>query len=479
MDVGFHEKTRIGRHIYSVQGFIKRVILTLTALVAISSAVLFLLVYLPLQAELEKSLMDNFEQLSFIRYASLQNDMDRGLEGARSLSSRTVIRNAILEYRNDEMDIDELMAATQLRYEDGAKALEYLIRTERFVDDTIIAGYTSEEYKEHSCTTDDRLIKNNEISTALCLVEDHSYFVILSPLLSEGQVIGYDKLIFDLSGQIHTLHTDTIKTELVAQDEFASLISGATLVRRSDTTSLFYKEGFYHQAFHMQDNTHFVSKQSEASLLDPVRHLSQQTLLVGIGILLVFTTAVYYLVIQYAKNELEVSRYSLKEAVSEANTDPLTKTGSRKLGEELLISAFENFQRGESSPAILLFDIDSLKQINDIHGHSTGDRVIRSIAEAVQNSIRSGDILLRWGGDEFIGIFGGLGKEDAIPFAQKLLNAVSDLTIETDAEIIRPTISIGVSYFDEEDRSFIDAVNRADRAMYQSKAEGRNRVHEL
>lgn len=260
MDVGFREKKRIERRIYSVQGFIKRVILTLTALVAISSAVLFLLVYLPLKIELEKSLMDNFEQLSFIRFASLQNDMDRSLEGARSLSSRTVIRNAILEYKNGEMDMDELMAATQLRYEDGAKALEYLIRTERFVDDTIIAGYTSEEYKEHSCTTDDRLIKNNEISTALCLVEDHSYFVILSPLLSEGRVIGYDKLIFDLSGQIHTLHTDTIKTELVAQDEFASLISGATLVRRSDTTSLFYKEGFYHQAFHMQDNTHFVSK---------------------------------------------------------------------------------------------------------------------------------------------------------------------------------------------------------------------------
>lgn len=476
MDVGFHEKTRIGRHIYSVQGFIKRVILTLTALVAISSSVLFLLVYLPLQAELEKSLMDNFEQLSFIRYASLQNDMDRGLEGARSLSSRTVIRNAILEYRNDEMDIDELMAATQLRYEDGAKALEYLIRAERFVDGTIIASYISEEYKEHSCTTDDGLVKNNEISTALCLVEDHSYFVVLSPLLSEGQVLGYDKLIFDLSGQIHTLHTDTIKTELIAQDEFAGLISGATLMRRSDTASLFCKEGFYHQAFHMQDNTHFVSKQSTSSLLDPVQRLSKQTFLVGIGILLVFTTAVYYLVIQYAKNELEVSRYSLKEAVSEANTDPLTKTGSRKFGEELLISAFGNFQGGKSSPAILLFDIDSFKQINDIHGHSTGDRVIRSIAEAVQNSIRSGDILLRWGGDEFIGIFGGLGKEDAIPFAQKLLNAVSDLTIETDAEIIRPTISIGVSYFDEEDRSFIDAVNRADRAMYQSKAEGRNRA---
>ena len=127
MDGGFRENKRIARRIYSVRGFIRRVILTLASLVAISSVVLFLLVYLPMKAELEKSLMNNFEQLSFIRYASLQNDMDRGLEGARSLSSRSVIRNAILEYRNGEMDMDELMAATQLRYEDGAKALEYLM----------------------------------------------------------------------------------------------------------------------------------------------------------------------------------------------------------------------------------------------------------------------------------------------------------------------------------------------------------------
>lgn len=479
MEAGVKRISRKGSRTYSIQAFIKRVILTLTALVAVSSAIVFLLIYLPLKIELEKSLMDNFDQLSFIRYTSLQNNMDRCLEGARSLSSRTMIRNAILEYENGKMDMDELITYSQPKYEDGVKALKFLVKAERLLGDTIISEHISTDYKDHSCTTYDRLEEGDKMSSALCLTNDHAYFVILSPVVSEARILGYDKLIFDLSGQIHMLCTDAIKSELIDQDEFETLISDATTVRRSNTSSLFYKESIYYQAFQMQDSTHFISKQSTSSLLDPVQRLSKQTFLVGIGILLVFTTAVYYLVIQYAKNELEVSRYSLKEAVSEANTDPLTKTGSRKFGEELLISAFENFQRGESSPAILLFDIDSFKQINDVHGHSAGDRVIRSIAEAVQKSIRSGDMLLRWGGDEFIGIFGGLSKEDAMPFARKLLDAVSNLTIETDAETIRPTISIGVSYFDEEDRSFIDAVNRADRAMYQSKAEGKNRVHEL
>lgn len=87
-----------GNRTHLVQGFIKRVVITLTALVAVFSAVVFLLVYLPLKIELEKSLMDNFYQISFIRYTSLQGNIDWGMEGARSLSSRTVIREAVLRF---------------------------------------------------------------------------------------------------------------------------------------------------------------------------------------------------------------------------------------------------------------------------------------------------------------------------------------------------------------------------------------------
>ena len=482
MKAGFKKTLKIDNRAYSVQAFIKRVVIMLLALVTAFSAVVFLLIYLPLKGELVESLINNFDQISYIRYASLQNNMDRGVEGAGSLSSRTMIRNAILEYENGEMTMDELIAYTQPKYEDGIKALKYLVRAERFVGDNLIAKYISADYKDHSCATDDRLIESNEISSALCLTDDHSYFAILSPILSGGRVIGYDKLVFDLSDQIQMLCTDTIELELIYYDEFKETFSDADMVQSGTASSLYYKQGVYYQVFRIQDSAYFISKQSETSLLDPVYRLSRQTLLAGISILLAFTSAVYFLVVQYARVELinlESSRCSLKEAVSEANLDPLTKAGSRRFGEELLTSEFEKFQIGEPSPDILMFDIDSLKQINDTYGHSAGDLVIRSVAEAVQNGIRSGDVLLRWGGDEFIGAFAGLSKENAMPSAQKLLNAVSDLQIETDSETINPTISIGISFFREEDLSFIDAVNRADRAMYQSKAEGRNRAHEL
>lgn len=479
MEEHLKETTGPGSRTDAVREFAKRVMIALSVMAALFSAAVALLIYLPLKAELEKSLVENFSQLSYIRYATLQNNMERGLEGARSMSSRTVIRDAILAYKKDEISLDELAAVTQSKYEDGASALEYLLNAEHFVDDNMIARYTVEGYESQTCTAWDSLAKDAEASSTLCLTDGSTYFAVRSPILSQGQLIGYDLLTFDLSGQIHALCTETVRSELVSHDEFEALISGASMLRSSETRCLFQKDGAYCQAFQIQGSSYFITRQSGDVLLEAVHRLSRQVLFTGVGVLLIFTWAVYFFVIRHAKHELEDGCSSLKHAVSVANTDPLTKAGSRRLGEELLFGSFGSFQKGEPSPAVMLFDIDSLKQINDLHGHSAGDVIIRSVAEAVQGNIRGGDMLMRWGGDEFIGIFHGLRQENAVPFAQKLLDTVSSLRVDTDTGTINPTISMGISYFRREDRGFIDAVNRADRAMYRAKSEGKNRVREL
>lgn len=477
MEDNFKETAMLRGRINSVQAFANRVIITLIILVFVSSAAVFLFTYLPLKSELQKSLVDNFNKIGYIRYVSLQNYINRGLEGARSLSSRTVIRNALIDYKDGKISLDELTTITQSKYEDGASALEYLLKAERFVDDQLIARYTVSDVECQLSSVWQRLGKNDEIAFAFCMPDGHEYLMIQSPVLSQRRVIGYDQLIFDLTDQMQTLRMENIKSELACHDEFEDLIQNAIILRNNDVSSLFYKDGIFYQAFHIQDGTHFITRQSGASLLEPVYRLSWQILLAGIGILITFTMAVYLFVIRHAKNELEDGWSLFRDAMSEANTDPLTGAGSRRLGEELLSALFERFQKGEPSPLVLLFDIDSFKKINDTYGHSVGDKVIRSVAAAIRMNIRSEDILLRWGGDEFIGIFRGLSNENSIPFAQKLLQIVANLVIETDTETIRPTISIGISYFREEDRSYTDVINRADQAMYQSKSEGKNKVH--
>lgn len=463
---------------HSIENFSKRVLVVLSGLVVLASVVVFSLIYLPLKTALEKSLIDNFKQLAYIRYTSLENSIERSREGARSLSSRTVIRDAILEYKDGKISLSDLETFTQSKYEDGASALEHLLKAERYMDGNTIVKYLGDDYFEHSCPVWDK-IKRKDRESGLCLTEEHEYFVVRSPIVFQGRTLAYDQLAFDLSYRITSLCTEDIKSELIYQNEFRELVSKGRVLEKKGNSLLMYINDIYYQAYSLEEDAYFIIKQNKSSLMKPVYQLSRHVLMVGIGILIFLALGVYYLIILQARSKMENDHSSLSDAMLEVNTDSLTKAKSRKFSEEILLASFVNFKEGEESPALILLDIDSLKMVNDKHGHSIGDQVIISIAKTIKDNIRNEDILARWGGDEFVGIFAGLAEEDATSFADKLLSAVSGLQIETEFEIIRPTISIGISYFREEDSSFMDGINRADEAMYKSKINGKNMVHKL
>ena len=128
----------------------------------------------------------------------------------------------------------------------------------------------------------------------------------------------------------------------------------------------------------------------------------------------------------------------------------------------------------------MLFDLDRFKLINDNFGHDIGDVVLRRTVEAINEIIKDTDIIIRWGGDEFIGVFYGLKKEEAIEIAQRILDKINSIEIPVKTSEIDDTVkiemSIGVTYFSKSDRQASDAVKRADDAMYESKETGRNKV---
>lgn len=171
--------------------------------------------------------------------------------------------------------------------------------------------------------------------------------------------------------------------------------------------------------------------------------------------------------------------HTKKQLESEINIDPLTKAYSRKYGTRELMRAFREFHINGSSPVIMMMDIDNFKSINDSCGHDVGDQVLKEVVNTISQSIRSSDKLIRWGGDEFVGIFYGSKEEDTAYFGNKILAAVSSLKIPAGNETLDPTLSIGISYFKEKDEDFSDALKRADQAMYRSKEEGRNQVNTL
>jgi len=170
-------------------------------------------------------------------------------------------------------------------------------------------------------------------------------------------------------------------------------------------------------------------------------------------------------------------KHSKKLMESEINQDSLTKAASRRSGTNDLAHFFKKFKKDRNSPAIMLIDVDKFKEINDTYGHVVGDQLLVEVVKTIFQVVRSTDRIIRWGGDEFIGVFYGLKKENAEVFSKKLLSDIASLEIKAEDEIVKATVSIGLSYFNEKDSDYLEALKRADEAMYTSKREGRNRVN--
>lgn len=141
-----------------------------------------------------------------------------------------------------------------------------------------------------------------------------------------------------------------------------------------------------------------------------------------------------------------------------------------------MASQFSKFMKNGESPAIMLFDIDYFKQINDKYGHDKGDEVLQMVVDSVYQATRSSDIIIRWGGDEFVGIFPGLKKDNCSLVGEKILSYISSKRIKGEDDLINVTLSIGFSYFDKSDLEYMDVIKRADMALYDAKSAGRNCV---
>lgn len=176
------------------------------------------------------------------------------------------------------------------------------------------------------------------------------------------------------------------------------------------------------------------------------------------------------------KNHLSTSTKSLEK---EINLDTLTKASSRRYGEKSLNTFFKQYRSTGQDVAIMMVDIDDFKYVNDQYGHEVGDIVLTEVVKTLNQAIRSSDQIIRWGGDEFVGIFPGLREEHMMEFGGKLLDRISFLKIPVENQIIRVRVSMGFSYFKETDIDYNDVLKRADDAMYQSKQQGKNKINIL
>lgn len=175
--------------------------------------------------------------------------------------------------------------------------------------------------------------------------------------------------------------------------------------------------------------------------------------------------------------EIENLQQQLQAERKRAMSDPLTGLYNRTALFERIDEAIANAADG-SPPSLIMFDIDHFKAINDTHGHLIGDRVIRFVAQTLQNNIKGQDTAARFGGEEFTVLLPGTASAGAVAVAHSIRKVIEDAQLVR-ADNKKPlgdiTISAGVSTY-RRDENVMDFLNRADQALYRSKNDGRNRV---
>lgn len=176
-------------------------------------------------------------------------------------------------------------------------------------------------------------------------------------------------------------------------------------------------------------------------------------------------------------NELRNANDKLEKL---AFRDGLTNLYNHRYFQEILAKEIARVERYGHPLALLIFDIDHFKRVNDTHGHPAGDQVLVNMAQAISKAVRPSDIIARYGGEEFAVILPETNISGMKVFAERLRRCVAGLTTEAAGASIKVTISCGGAHYSPGDTvSPSSLINVADRALYMSKNNGRNRVTTL
>lgn len=179
------------------------------------------------------------------------------------------------------------------------------------------------------------------------------------------------------------------------------------------------------------------------------------------------------------QNELKELNSLLEKKAKEykkmATTDSLTGLYNRYKLDELFELEHYSMKKKGTPLCVAVLDIDHFKKINDTFGHKEGDMMLKRLSNMLLKELRSTDTVARWGGEEFVMLLGSVDIDVACRVLEKFREQVSEYDYETVGKI---SVSIGVSQVREDD-SFISAFSRADKALYEAKRGGRNRVVKL
>jgi len=159
-----------------------------------------------------------------------------------------------------------------------------------------------------------------------------------------------------------------------------------------------------------------------------------------------------------------------------SETDELTGLNNRRAFTKLVNREAKKAARYGRPYSIIMVDTDNLKSINDNHGHSAGDKLLKMVSDAIDDTLRDSDIIARVGGDEFIIMLTDTDSARASDAAERIKKTIDNAATVVDGKTITATASIGIASYPDDSNDLNEIMNFADKSLYQSKKSGKNTV---
>ena len=427
--------------------------------ILVLSVFIYFFIYNPMIAELENSIYLNIAEISLSKYSSLKNSIEGAVIGSASLSSRSSIRDKIVEYENGTITLDDLRSFTLPKYTDGLSVLDNVVLAQRFASGQLVASFNRPGFDASGLAGMEDY--THEFRKQFFRSNGRLYIKIYSPVMQDGREVGVDIVLFDFTDKLKSLSDDTYTVRILRQVEFEDLRSGAGVLIPSEDFFLFDKDQSIDFAKPV-DGHYFLVQADKTIVFSNANALSARIAVSWMIVFAAILITIYFYIIRYANKtmkNMEESRDLFKDM---AYTDKMTGLHSRAYLEIWKTK----LRLPNKKYSLIMVDVDRFKQINDRFGHPAGDEVLRRIAQIFLTSIRKEDTIVRYGGDEYLLILSNADE----PRLDALMSRINAKLSQIKEFAFPISISYGLSYL-APGKDFDGALKLADKNMYDSKSE--------
>lgn len=436
---------------------LKRFRVVISIALILSTVSTYLIVYLPRRDTLEYTALNDFVSIASANEHTFNQSISYALAIAENLSNIEDLSQLILSYNQGLTTYDTLRAETQTLFRQFVQNVPFIISALRVVDNMLIGSYGTVEY--------DKIVPDNDVDEIYYEFECvDCEMTIYAPIYYEDTIIGLDITVFDLSDSITTLDYENYDYTLIQRNGVGSDEEHLRIVDVEGTKLFDDGEYIYYRNPIDYSDILFQVAVDRDVLLTPTRRITARSLLIAIicnVTLLLLTNIIFIRIARHRFKQIERRKDLYKEY---AYKDTLTGAFSRLYMERWIYAYSNNSKFIHEDICVVMLDINNYKALNDTRGHHIGDRVLQYTVNYIKDSINDQDLVVRYGGDEFIIILLNTQLEKA--------NSVLATIAEKLSFIKELQLGISVSHGIEQVSSYdsiFDAIEKADEKMYISK----------